>query len=206
MGQALKFYTDEHVAKAVVSGLRQRGVDVVTLIDRGLLGADDERHLELAVAEKRVVFTQDADFLRLHASGNEHCGIVYAPQGTPIGDIIRGLMLIYQVLNSGDMMNHVEFLKLKLLASKSTVSLNSRYDSESFRSVCSRVFPVPGRCRMVTGTRPMDRPVDSQRRLWRNYILSRRLLAASIVLAVVVFVIAATLSPYQAQQPMPIAG
>ena len=26
MGQPIKFYTDEHVAKAVVQGLRQRGV------------------------------------------------------------------------------------------------------------------------------------------------------------------------------------
>jgi hypothetical protein len=27
MGQKIKFYTDEHVAKAVVKGLRERGVD-----------------------------------------------------------------------------------------------------------------------------------------------------------------------------------
>ena len=32
MGQPIKFYTDEHVAKAVVQGLRQRGADVLNCI------------------------------------------------------------------------------------------------------------------------------------------------------------------------------
>ncbi|MFO7741366.1 MAG: hypothetical protein R6X31_03530 [Anaerolineae bacterium] len=31
-------------------------------------------------------------------------------QQTPIGDVIRGLMLIYRVLKPRDMHNHVEFL------------------------------------------------------------------------------------------------
>ena len=56
------------------------------------------------------MFTQDDDFLRLHAQGMRHSGIVYAKQRTPIGDIIRGLMLIYHVLSPADMHDHVEFL------------------------------------------------------------------------------------------------
>lgn len=31
MGRKVSFYTDEHVAKAVARGLRQRGVDVLTV-------------------------------------------------------------------------------------------------------------------------------------------------------------------------------
>jgi hypothetical protein len=57
-----------------------------------------------------VLFTQDEDFLRLHAVGVEHGGIAYAPQGSSVGEIIRGLMLIYQVLESDDMAGHVEYL------------------------------------------------------------------------------------------------
>jgi hypothetical protein len=74
------------------------------------LGASDEAHLALAASDGRVIFTQDDDFLRLHATGIDHAGIAYAHQHTSIGDIIRGLMLIYQVLEPGDMQNHVEFL------------------------------------------------------------------------------------------------
>lgn len=82
MGQPVKFYTDEHVGRAVVRGLRQRGADVLTVPEAGLLGATDEKHLEHARAEGRVLFTQDEDFLRLHAARIAHAGIAYAPQGT----------------------------------------------------------------------------------------------------------------------------
>ncbi len=110
MGQPVKFYTDEHVGRAVVHGLRQRGADVLSVPEAGLLGASDEEHLERARAEGRVVFTQDEDFLRLHAAGVAHAGIAYAPQGTSIGDIIRGLMLIHQLLEAEEMSGHVEYL------------------------------------------------------------------------------------------------
>ena len=110
MEKPVKFYTDEHVARAVANGLRERGVDVVTTSEAGLLGASDEKHLEYASAEWRVVFTQDEDFLKLHASGVKHAGIPYTPQGAAIGDIIRGLMLIHQVLGADEMMGHVEYL------------------------------------------------------------------------------------------------
>ncbi len=106
----IKFYTDEHVSRAVVRGLRQRGVDVHTVSEANLLGAADETHLRWAAQEKRVIFTQDDDFLRLHAAGHQHWGIVYASQQTSIGEIIRGLMLIYQVLRPEEMKNYIEFL------------------------------------------------------------------------------------------------
>ena len=57
-----------------------------------------------------MLFTPDPDFLRLHGAGVQPAGIVYAPQGTSIGDIIRGLILIHQVLEPEEMKDHVEFL------------------------------------------------------------------------------------------------
>lgn len=110
MAQAVSFYTDEHVAKAVARGLRARGADVLTAVEAGLLGATDEVHLQFALQELRVDFTQDDDFLRLHAESAEHAGIAYAPQGTTIGEIIRGLMLIHQVLDADAMRGQLEFL------------------------------------------------------------------------------------------------
>jgi hypothetical protein len=110
MGQPVKFYTDEHAAKAVARALRQRGADVLTVPEAGLLGATDEEHLERARLEGRVLFTQDPDFLRLHAAGVDLAGIAYAAQGTAVRDIIRGLVLIYQVLEEEDMQGHVEYL------------------------------------------------------------------------------------------------
>ena len=110
MADQIKFYMDEHVPTAVTVGLRLRDVDVLTAQEAGMLAASDEDHLALAVREHRVLFTQDADFLRLHARGVPHAGIAYVRQQTPVGNIVRGLMLICQVLEPEDMLNHVEFL------------------------------------------------------------------------------------------------
>ncbi len=110
MKNRIKFYLDEHVPKAVAMGLKRRGVDVVTVVEAGSRGATDEEHLERAKSEKRVIFTQDDDFLRLHSAGKKHFGITYAHQGKAIGALISGLMLIYQTLESEEMINHVEYL------------------------------------------------------------------------------------------------
>lgn len=101
---------DEHIARAVVLGLRQRGIDVVTVPEAGKLGATDEEQLEFAQRESRVFFTRDSDFLRLHASGLPHVGIVYTSRRVSIGDMIRGLALIHEVLDAEVMQGRVEYL------------------------------------------------------------------------------------------------
>jgi predicted nuclease of predicted toxin-antitoxin system len=106
----IRLYTDEHVAQAVIRGLRQRGIDVLSVPEADMRGARDEEHLALAYRQGRVVFTQDADFLRLAAAGNNHAGIVYASQQTSIGEIIRGLVLIHQVLAAEEMSGRIEYL------------------------------------------------------------------------------------------------
>ena len=110
MAGRIKFYMDEHVPPAVTEGLRRRGVDVLTAQEAQKLAASDEEHLAFALAQARVIFTQDADCLRLHAAGLRHAGVVYAPQQTSVGDMIRGLALIAEVLAPDEMTDHVEYL------------------------------------------------------------------------------------------------
>ena len=106
----IRYYTDEHVSKAVVRGLCQRGVNVLSVAEANTQGSSDEEQIKFAFSEGRVMFTQDDDFLRIAASGNPHAGIVYAPQHTPIGRIVQGLMLIFQVLEAEEMVGNIEFL------------------------------------------------------------------------------------------------
>ena len=106
----IRFYTDEQVARAVVRGLRRRGVDVLTVPEAGTLGVSDAEQLHRARDEERVIFTQDDDFLRLAAEGADHAGIVYASQEHGVGEIIRGLMVIHEVLNADEMAGRVEYL------------------------------------------------------------------------------------------------
>ena len=101
---------DEHIARAVVLALRQRGINVLTVADAGKLGATDEEQLAFARIEGRVFFTRDADFLRLHAAGIPHAGIAYASRRVSIGDMIRGLTLIHEILDADAMQGRVEYL------------------------------------------------------------------------------------------------
>jgi len=110
MVQPIRFYTDEHVPRAVIRGLRQRGVNVMTVPEVGLLGATDEEHLATAKDQTRVLVTRDEDFLKLHVISPDHAGIAMVPHGMSIGDTIRGLMLIYQLLTVEEMMGHLEYL------------------------------------------------------------------------------------------------
>ena len=110
MAQTIKYYADEHVPRAVSDGMIRRGVDLVTCQQVGKRGATDEELLRFAAAEGRVIITQDVDFLRLHAAGESHAGIAYA-KGKSIGELISGLMFIYQALDADDMKNHVEFFR-----------------------------------------------------------------------------------------------
>lgn len=62
-----------------------------------LLGATDEEQIVFALSQNRVIFTHDADFLRLHQQGVEHSGIVYVRQGKRlIGEIMRSLLQVYE--------------------------------------------------------------------------------------------------------------
>lgn len=110
MKNRICFYTDEHVSKAVINGLRQRGIDVLTTPEAAKIGETDLSHLTFAKNKQRVIFTQDADFLRLHADGLQHSGIVYTSPKSSIGQTIRGLVLIHEVLRPDEMVNHVEFI------------------------------------------------------------------------------------------------
>jgi len=107
----IRWHLDEQVDRAIAQGLKQRGIDVTTTPEVGLLGAADEEQLTFAIAQERVIFTHDEDFLILHQLGLEHYGIAYCHQNSrSIGEIVRRLILISEVLEPLDMHNHVEFI------------------------------------------------------------------------------------------------
>jgi len=110
MASDIRYYMDAHIPRAVTRGLRQRGVNVHTAQEAGLRTADDLEHLRLAAAQNRVMVSQDVDFLILHKAGVPHAGLVYAPQQTSIGELVRGLMLICDILTPAEMRGRVEFL------------------------------------------------------------------------------------------------
>jgi predicted nuclease of predicted toxin-antitoxin system len=107
----MRFHLDEHVDFAIAHGLRLRGVDVTTSTDANLLGAPDESHLEFALREERVIFTNDSDFLRYASGSSTHFGIAYCARNTrSIGHIVRHLCLMHDCLEDNEMRGRVEYL------------------------------------------------------------------------------------------------
>jgi hypothetical protein len=79
---SVSLYFDHNVRFAIVLGLRQREVDVLTTRDDGFDTADDPDVLARATELRRVTFTNDDDFLAVARewlqSGRSFAGVVYA--------------------------------------------------------------------------------------------------------------------------------
>ena len=82
---------------------------MLSVPEANMLRASDEERLTFPLKRERVIFTRD-DFLRLAATDREHAGVVYSSQQMSMGDVIRGLMLICEVLEAEDMRGEVEYL------------------------------------------------------------------------------------------------
>ncbi len=111
MARTIRFHLDECCDPAIAAGLRRRGVDVTTSQEAGLLEAEDEEQAAYGLAENRVVFTHDPDFLRLQAAGVQHAGIVFRAKDTlSLGETIKRLVLIWEIYEPQEMTGRVEFL------------------------------------------------------------------------------------------------
>jgi hypothetical protein len=108
---AIRFHLDEHIASRLAAGLRRRRIDVTSTAEVGLRGAADVAHLQFASSSGRVFVTQDRGVLRLHAQGIAHAGIVYCPQQSmSVGEMLRRLVLIHDLLSPDELAGKVEFL------------------------------------------------------------------------------------------------
>lgn len=111
MARTIRFHLDENCSHAIASGLRRRGIDVTTTPEVGLMGAIDDDQLSHCLTEGRVIFSYDEDLLRLAASGAQHAGLVFCQQRKrSVGDVIRGLVLIWERLEPADMVGRVKYL------------------------------------------------------------------------------------------------
>ncbi|HUT92784.1 MAG TPA: DUF5615 family PIN-like protein [Thermoguttaceae bacterium] len=94
----LRAYADENVIFAVVEALRRRGMDVVTVRDRGRLGASDSELLDEAFDLRRVVLTNDTDFLVLArdrgSRGESFAPVFFWPQRRreSVGDLANRIL------------------------------------------------------------------------------------------------------------------
>jgi hypothetical protein len=114
--QVRLFVDEDAMAQALVTGLRARGVDVLTVGEEARTKLEDDEQLEFATSLGRVLYTfNTSDFYRLHTEwltqGKAHAGIAFAPQQRyAVGEQIRRLLKLMRVRSAEEMVGNVEFL------------------------------------------------------------------------------------------------
>jgi len=111
VAERIRFHLDENVEPDIARALRRYGIDVTTSVEAGLRTRNDAEQWAFVREEGRVLVTHDADFLRLTSRDPEHPGIAYCHKASrAIGDMIRSLILIYEILLPEELVGRVEFL------------------------------------------------------------------------------------------------
>lgn len=110
----LSLYMDVHAHGAITRQLRVRGVDVLTVQEDHRRKADDEDLLKRARDLKRLVFTQDDDFLVLASSWQRSlrpfAGIAYGRRQHSIGRYIDDPELLAKATDLEEWENSIIFL------------------------------------------------------------------------------------------------
>jgi len=114
---AIRLYMDHNVPRAITSGLRLKGIDLITAYEDGSSQLDDSELLDRATALERVLFTRDYNLLqeatKRQRIGIPFYGIIYAHQlKISIGDCIRDLEIIAEAGDPEDLINQAQFLPL----------------------------------------------------------------------------------------------
>ena len=113
----IRLYVDEDaMARALISGLRARGIDVTTVLDEGMSEKEDIAQLEHATQQGRTLYTFNVGhFCQLHkefmAQGKSHAGIVVVyRQRYSVGEQIRRLSDLINAKPAEEMRDSLHFL------------------------------------------------------------------------------------------------
>jgi hypothetical protein len=111
---SVALYMDVHVHAAITQGLRSRGVEVITAQEDGTTRWEDAELLDRATALNRVLFTNDQDLLRIVAIrqqlGVPFAGVIYAPQMSPLGRVLRDLEMCAFACDPEDLADGLTYL------------------------------------------------------------------------------------------------
>ena len=101
---------DEHIPYSVVRGLRARGVEIFSIEEENLKSISDEDLLDYCHAKRRILLTNDRDFLVL-AKEKNHSGIIYlVSQYTAVSEIIKSILQLIDTFseeNFGDALFYI---------------------------------------------------------------------------------------------------
>jgi hypothetical protein len=116
----IRLAADENFNHDIIRGLLRRNpyLDIVSVQDAGLSGADDATVLEWAAREGRVLLTHDVSTMTRYArervrAGKPMPGVFEVSRKVPIGQAIEDLLLITECSQEGEWEEQVCYLPLR---------------------------------------------------------------------------------------------
>ena len=114
----LRFLADEGFHHAITHQLRERGVDVITSQEAGLVRTPDPDILKWAAEQDRIVITNDVSTMPDHAYARMQAalpmpGVFVAQQSTGIGVIVEELHTIAACSLNREWDSQVRYIPLR---------------------------------------------------------------------------------------------
>ena len=117
MSKPISLYIDEDaMSRALIRGLRSRGINVTKVSDEAMTGRGDREQLEYANQQERVFYTFNAgDFCQLHkeylAAAKSHSGIIVVTRRRcTVGEQLRFILRLTNTKLAAEMRNELVFL------------------------------------------------------------------------------------------------
>jgi hypothetical protein len=114
---SVRFLADADLDYAIVQGVRRRepSADFKSSNEAGLEGLSDDKVLELAASEGRVLVTHDTSSMPIHfanrrRSGLGSPGVLLALQKCPIGQIVESLLIVWSASGQSDWADQIHYL------------------------------------------------------------------------------------------------
>jgi hypothetical protein len=111
----LSGFSDVHVRRDIVEGLRRRQMDILTAREAGMLQTPDDALLDHALTLRRVMLTNDTDFLAIGGQRQQQ-GVVFAPiffwpqAGRSVGECIRRIVSAATQMDYDDSLSTITYL------------------------------------------------------------------------------------------------
>ncbi len=112
----MRLYADVNFRRAIVRGLRERGLDIITAQDDHTDRLSDTALLTHITQLERAILTHDKDFLLIgqlwQEAGIYFYGIIYVADGCPIGQCIEEIELLAFAELPESLIGHIRFIPM----------------------------------------------------------------------------------------------
>jgi predicted nuclease of predicted toxin-antitoxin system len=110
----IALYLDEDVRPTLAKILRERGFNVLTAVEAGMIGKSDREQLELAISQGRAILTHNiGDYVQLAQEyarqQRSHAGIIISDQ-VPLKELLQRTLRLLATLSAEEMRGRFEWL------------------------------------------------------------------------------------------------